>query len=104
METQISHMMDFSDAILLLKNGAYLSRAGWNGKGLFIALQVPDENSKMTRPYIYITTPSRSTAQFGAEEAIAEQRVPWICSQTDLLATDWFEVVSEGVNPGQAAA
>ena len=31
-------------------------RQGWNGKGVFIKLQVPDEHSKMTSPYIYIDT------------------------------------------------
>lgn len=80
---------DFSVAIPLLKMGFALSRQGWNGKGLFITLQVPDENSKMTRPYVYITTPTGSTNQFG-EDGNKENRVPWLCSQTDLLADDWF--------------
>lgn len=86
--------MNFSDALELLRSkvGVKLSRKGWNGKGLFIQLQVPDEHSKMTRPYVYLTTPPRSTEQFGNEQGESEQRVPWICSQTDLLAIDWYEI------------
>lgn len=89
----MSPYLTFSDALYHLKNGKKLTRLGWNGKGLFITLQVPDENSKMTRPYIYITTPVGSTNQFGQAND-KEQRVPWLASQTDLMAEDW-EVVIE---------
>jgi hypothetical protein len=43
---------------------------------MWLELQTPDEHSKMTLPYVYM-----STAQ--------GDLVPWLCSQTDLLATDW---------------
>lgn len=82
-------LFDFSVALGYLKNGHQVSRRGWNGKGLFITMQVPDENSKMTKPYLYITTPVGSTNQFG-EVNDKEQRVPWLVSQTDLLSSDWF--------------
>lgn len=50
---------------------------------MWIALQVPDENSKMTLPYTYIEYPVGHAAYpKGA-------RVPWTASQTDLLANDW---------------
>lgn len=51
-------------------------RAGWNGPTQHISLQVPDEYSKMTKPYFYITTEQGDL-------------VPWLCSQADLLAQDW---------------
>lgn len=63
-------------AVKQMHNGQKARRAGWNGKGMWLALQVPDENSKLSLPYIYM-----STAQ--------GDLVPWLCSQTDLLATDW---------------
>lgn len=63
-------------AINLMRHGDKVRRAGWNGKGMWLELQVPDEHSKMTLPYVYM-----STAQ--------GDLVPWLCSQTDLLATDW---------------
>jgi hypothetical protein len=63
-------------AIDQMKAGFFVCRQGWNGPGQYLALQVPDENSKMTLPYIYITT-------------VNGKRVPWLASQTDLLAEDW---------------
>ena len=74
--------MDFGEAIRALKEGLQLKRSGWNGKGIFIQLQVPDEHSKMTQPYIYINT-------MGLENDNAKGLVPWLASQTDMLAEDW---------------
>ena len=68
--------MTFGDAITQLKLGRYVSRSGWNGKGQFLGLQVPDANSANTLPYIWIRTQSGD-------------RVPWLASQTDMLADDW---------------
>lgn len=75
-------MYGFSRALVFLKSGMKVSRSGWNGKGLWLELQMPDENSKMTLPYIYINYPDNAAVTPGA-------RVPWLASQTDLLAEDW---------------
>ena len=82
--------MDFGKALEWLRRGAAMRRKGWNGKGIFIMLQVPDENSKMTLPYIYIETSALESDNPDAPRG----RVPWLASQTDLLALDW-----ESVNP-----
>lgn len=74
--------MDFGKAIETLKNGGKVSRSGWNGVGLWLELQVPDANSKMTLPYIYMNYPNNAKTTPGA-------KVPWLASQTDVLATDW---------------
>ncbi len=47
--------MNFGHAIEALKSGSKVSRSGWNGKGMWLALQVPDENSKMGYPYVYMS-------------------------------------------------
>lgn len=73
----------FSDALAYLKQGHKVARAGWNGKGMWIELQVPDAGSKMTLPYLYIEYPKGHPAY---PEGC---RVPWLASQTDLLADDW---------------
>lgn len=70
------HDRTFSWALRMIKNGFRLYREGWNGPNQYLELQVPDENSKMTLPYIFITT-------------VQGDRVPWLASQTDLLAEDW---------------
>lgn len=70
-------MMGIGEAVKALQNGNTVSRIGWNGKNMYLQLQVPDENSKMTLPYVYITT-------------VQGDLVPWLCSQVDLLAIDWY--------------
>lgn len=68
-----------------LKAGRRVMRRGWNGNGIFIELQVPDSNSKMSAPYIFIDTTGLRTDNPGAPRV----RVPWVPSQTDMLAEDW---------------
>lgn len=67
---------DFGWAIRCLRAGDKVQRAGWNGKGMWLALQRPDAGSKMSLPYIYMST-------------VEGKLVPWLASQTDVLAEDW---------------
>lgn len=82
--------MTFGEALEALNNGVSVARKGWNGKGIYIKLQTPDANSKMTLPYIYIVTNGLVTDNPNAPKGT----VPWIASQTDMLAEDW-EIVEE---------
>jgi hypothetical protein len=77
--------LSFGDALVYLKRGHKVARNGWNGKGIFIELQNPTENSKMTSPYIFIDTTSLQTDNDLATRSL----VPWIASQTDILSNDW---------------
>ena len=77
--------MNFGEAIEALKDGRKVARKGWNGRGIFIELQVPDSHSKMTHPYIYIDTTGLQTDNSYAPKDL----VPWLASQTDMLAEDW---------------
>ena len=77
--------MNFESTLEALKSRMKVARQGWNGKGLWLELQVPDAHSKMTLPYIYINYPNDAINTPGA-------RVPWLASQTDLLAEDWVLV------------
>jgi hypothetical protein len=70
-------MTDFSIALQAVKKGFAIQRIGWNGKDLFVMMQVPDSNSKMTEPYLYIEYPDG-------------RRCPWLASQTDIMADDWL--------------
>lgn len=74
--------MNFGQAIEALKAGKKVQRDGWNGKGLTLELQMPDAHSKMTLPYIFMRYPSDAKTTPGAA-------VPWLASQTDVLAEDW---------------
>jgi len=71
--------MNIGEAVERLHGGLRVAREGWNGKGMYLELQVPDEHSKMTLPYVYMRTAQGDL-------------VPWLCSQTDLLADDWVTV------------
>lgn len=73
--------MTFSDALDHVKEGGTVTRSGWNGKGLSVTAQFPDEHSKMRNPYLYID----ATALGGTLN-------PWFPSQTDLFADDWETV------------
>jgi hypothetical protein len=77
--------LNFGQAIEALKEGKKACREGWNGKGIFIELQRPDENSKMTFPYIFMDT----TGLITDNEKAQKSRVPWLASQTDMLSEDW---------------
>lgn len=75
--------LDFGQALQALRGGKKVARIGWNGKGMWINMQVPDAHSKMTHPYLYIEYPISHAAYPNGS------RVPWLASQTDLLAEDW---------------
>jgi len=62
-------------------DGTRFARKGWNGNGLFVTAQYPDAKSKMGNPYLYID----ATALGGTLN-------PWVPSQTDLFALDWYVV------------
>lgn len=90
--------MDFGQALAALKLGSQVSRAGWNGKGMWLAYQpgypsgiaINANTAKATRlpegtickflPYIMMRT---AGGEF----------VPWLASQADVLAEDWTILV-----------
>jgi len=75
--------LDFGLALRLLKEGKKIARKGWNGKGMFLELQVPDEHSKMTFAYPFFTIPD-------CEEGT--RRIPYASTIVDIMSEDW-EVV-----------
>lgn len=75
--------VSFSAALEAAKQGRTIQRQGWNGSGLTVKAQFPDEHSKMTLPYLYIEYPVNAKVTPGA-------RCPWLASQTDLMAEDWM--------------
>ena len=82
--------MSFGEVLEAMKADPHrrFARKGWNGRGIFISLQVPDEKSLMTHPYIFIDT----TGLRSDNPDAPRDRVPWLASQTDMLSDDWYEV------------
>lgn len=83
--------MDFSEALLYVKAGKRVSRAGWNGKGMFIFL-VPGSTFTVNRePLLSILGEGTQVNYHGHVDMKTADGmiVPWLCSQTDMLAEDW---------------
>ena len=69
-------LFGFNTALEALKDGFRVYRHGWNGRDMWIKLQKPTTKSMMTLPYIFMKTANNDL-------------VPWLASQTDILAEDW---------------
>jgi hypothetical protein len=76
--------MHFEDALYNLKLGKPVCRSGWNGKGMHIFL-VPDAAAQVPHKYGGGYHVQAAIWMKTVDDTI----VPWLCSQTDLLATDW---------------
>jgi hypothetical protein len=88
-------IMNFSLALNDLKAGQKVQRNGWNGKDMFIFL-VPGSTFKVNRAPLLGIYPEGTEINYHAHIDVRTadgQIVPWLASQTDLLAEDW-QVVS----------
>ena len=86
-----SFRCDFGDAIRLLKQGFKVARDGWNGKGMFLFL-VPGSTFKVSRPPLLgiYEEGTEVTYQPHIDMKTAQDTVvPWLASQSDVLAEDW---------------
>ena len=102
--------MNFGQTIENLKEGKKVARKGWNGKGMYVvyqkgypdgisinkntqeSLSLPEGTIVGFRPYLMMACPNGSTNHFGNTENNIDC-VPWLPSQTDILAEDWEVVV-----------
>lgn len=78
-------------AIKEMRNGARVARAGWNGKGMFLFL-VPGSTFNVNRAPLLGIYPEGTEIQYQTHVDMKTAQgtvVPWLASQTDLLATDW---------------
>lgn len=88
--------MDFGDAIRAMKEGQRVARAGWNGKGMFLFL-VPGSTFTVNRPPLLGIYPEGTRINYHAHidmKTATGEVVPWLASQTDMLAEDWTHVVA----------
>ncbi len=68
--------LSIGDAVEALRSGAKVTRQGWNGRGMHL-YYVPEDEAKRHRPFVMMYT-------------VDGEHVPWLCSQSDLLAKDWM--------------
>ena len=87
--------LTFSQALTHVKNGIKMQRVGWNGKGMFIFL-VPGSTFIVNRPPLLGIYPEGTQIKYHAHidmKTADDQVVPWLASQTDVLAEDWQTAV-----------
>lgn len=91
--TTMTGNLDFGAVVRGLKQGKRFARSGWNGKGMFIFL-VPGSTFTVNRePLLSILGEGTQVDYHGHVDmrTATGQIVPWLCSQTDMLAEDWAE-------------
>ena len=84
--------MDFGQALVALKGGSRVSREGWNGKGGMFLFLVPGSTFQVNRPPLLGIYPEGTEISYHAHVDMKTAQgdvVPWLCSQTDMLAEDW---------------
>ena len=74
----------FEWALMHLKNGARVQRKGWNGKGMYLRY-IDNRNYKIHENF----TDGCAELSFIAMKTADNRIVPWLASQTDMLAEDW---------------
>ena len=78
-------VMTFGQAIEAMKAGKKVARSGWNGKNMYIYIVEKFTDVSVDRPtVVYDSYIMMRTAQ--------GSYVPWLASQTDVLAEDWVIV------------
>jgi len=71
----------------MLKLGKRVARSGWNGKGMWLKLVPADLADKIAFEYAALN----ALPWIGMKTA-DEKFVPWLASQTDVLAEDWMVI------------
>jgi hypothetical protein len=78
--------MDFGEALTNLKAGKRVAREGWNGKGMFLWF-VEADNWHIEEGFAHMAS-TEFLPWIGMKTA-DNKFVPWLASQTDMLAMDW---------------
>lgn len=87
-------MMTFSEALVEIKKGKRLARSGWNGADMFVFL-VKGSSFIVNREPLLSIFGEGTLVDYHAHidmKTSDNKVVPWVVSQADLLAEDWFLV------------
>lgn len=86
--------MNIGQAVELIKAGGKVARTGWNGKDMFLFL-VPGSTFQVNRPPLLGIYPEGTEINYRPHvdmRTVSGEIVPWVCSQSDLLAEDWVGI------------
>ena len=79
--------MTFGFAIEAMKKGKKVARKGWNGTGMYL-FKSPKVGCQMHKQYT--GKDINDLQEFIVMKAADDTLVPWLASQTDVLAEDWM--------------
>lgn len=82
-------LLTFGLAIEALRKGSRVARSGWNEAGIWLDLQVSDEDSDMALPCIFLN-------HSGITRDTSKARALWDAPHSDILAEDWH-IVKDGL-------
>jgi hypothetical protein len=87
--------MDIGEAVKALKDGKHVSREGWNGQGMWLAYQLgyPQGVAVNAQSALALGVTEGTVCRFRPYVTLCAADgsfVPWVASQSDLLAEDWF--------------
>lgn len=82
-------LFSFGEALKYLNRGLKVCRTGWNGKGMYLFMS-PPMGCQMYEQFT--GKPINDIASFIVVSTVHETLVPWVASQTDILANDWMFV------------
>lgn len=86
-----TEFFDFGQALNALRAGKKVQRAGWNGKDMFLFL-VPGSKFQVNRAPLLGIYPEGTVIDYLPHidmKTATGEIVPWLASQTDVLAYDW---------------
>ena len=84
---EVGQGMPFGDALKALKAGQRVARAGWNGKGMW--LWIPEPLDEFCTKVFACGDAAFEAAPWIGMKTADNKFVPWLASQTDVLAEDW---------------
>ncbi len=89
-------MFGIGKAVKIMRNGGRVAREGWNAKNMhtfLISRSTFDKWGSQTAPGgILLPVVNVEVKEYVALKTANGEIVPWNCSQSDLLAVDWFEL------------
>ena len=94
MQTNQEFNMNFSSALTELKQGYRVQRSGWHGKGMFLFIVKGDAVQRaINERYGNPDVPELGMPVVDAiyMKTADSKLVPWLASQTDILADDWVQ-------------
>lgn len=83
-------MLTFGLALEALKKDKKVQRIGWNGKGMWLTLV--SASNYTIKDYLEIELEGVHRLPWIGMKTADEGFVPWLASQTDVLAEDWVIV------------